>query len=95
MNEKKSYNRKGVALVLSQSLALLKFQWKPETDPEHTHLFDDLGLDSLDGFDLVMILEEEFGTDGSEQDFSRTFTVRAVIETVCHLLENDGRLIHE
>jgi acyl carrier protein len=94
MNEKKSYNREDVALAISQALAILKFQWEPGTDPEHTHLFDDLGLDSLDGFDLVMILEEEFATDGREQDFSRTFTIRSVIETVCRLLEDDGRFVH-
>lgn len=95
MNEKKSYTRNDVALVLSRALASLKFSWEPGSNPEHVHLFDDLGLDSLDGFDLVMILEEEFDTDGREQDFSRTFTVRSVIETVCRLLEDGGRFLHE
>lgn len=95
MNENKSYTRQDVALVLSRALASLKFNWEPGSNPEHVHLFDDLGLDSLDGFDLVMILEEEFDTDGSEKDFSRTFTIRSVIEMVCRLLEDGGRFLHE
>lgn len=67
-------------------------EWKPE-DGEHRHLFDDLGFDSLDGFDFVVRLEETFELHADEDDFGRTFTVKSVIAAVCRLLEADGRLI--
>jgi acyl carrier protein len=36
---------------------------EPETVSENTSLIEDLGADSLDTVELVMELEEEFGTD--------------------------------
>jgi acyl carrier protein len=77
---------------VSEELAKLGYDWSSEKDPEHTHLFDDLGLDSLDGFDMVVALEDRFEASGSEENFSRTFTVRAVIETACVILRSAGRL---
>ena len=41
---------------------------------------DDLGADSLDLFELVMALEEEFGTEIPSEDLEKIATVGDVIE---------------
>ena len=43
---------------------------------------DDLGADSLDTVELVMVLEEEFGIDIPEEDAEELFTVSDVIKYV-------------
>lgn len=87
---KKTFTRLEVAETVSRALDQLGFTWCPE-DGEHTHLFDDLGLDSLDGFDMVLTLEEMFDVSSADENFARTFTMRSVIETACEILREDGR----
>ena len=43
---------------------------------------DDLGADSLDTVELVMALEEEFGTEIPDSDAEKIATVRAAIDYV-------------
>ena len=43
---------------------------------------DDLGADSLDTVELVMALEEEFGTEIPEEEAEKLQTVGSVIEYV-------------
>ena len=43
---------------------------------------DDLGADSLDQVELVMALEEEFGTEIPEEEAEKLQTVGAVIDYV-------------
>ena len=43
---------------------------------------DDLGADSLDQVELVMALEEEFGSDIPEEEAEKLQTVGSVIEYV-------------
>ncbi|MDE5802747.1 MAG: acyl carrier protein [Lachnospiraceae bacterium] len=47
---------------------------------ESTSFKDDLGADSLDLFELVMALEEEFGTEIPSEDLEKIVTVGDVIE---------------
>lgn len=47
-----------------------------------TSFKDDLGIDSLDLFDLVMALEEEFGTEIPSEDLENLTTVGAVIDYI-------------
>lgn len=47
---------------------------------ESTSFKDDLGADSLDLFELVMALEEEFGTEIPSEDLEKIATVGDVIE---------------
>lgn len=47
-----------------------------------TSFKDDLGVDSLDLFELVMALEEEFGTEIPSEDLEKITTVGAVIEYI-------------
>ncbi len=90
---KSTFTRGEVADGVSETLTELGYIWRAGVDPEYVHLFDDLGLDSLDGFDMVLALEERFDASGSEANFSRTFTMRAVIETACAILRSEGRLV--
>lgn len=47
---------------------------------EETSFKDDLGADSLDLFELVMALEDEFGTEIPSEDLENLTTVGDVIE---------------
>lgn len=47
-----------------------------------TSFKDDLGVDSLDLFELVMALEEEFGTEIPSEDLENLTTVGSVIEYI-------------
>ena len=46
---------------------------------------DDLGADSLDTVELVMALEEEFGTEIDDEDAEKLTTVQ---KTVDYIIEN-------
>lgn len=41
---------------------------------------EDLGVDSLDLFELVMALEEEFGVEIPSEDLENITTVKAVVD---------------
>ena len=43
---------------------------------------DDLGADSLDTVELVMALEEEFGTEIPDEDAEKITTVQAAIDYI-------------
>lgn len=88
---KRVFTRAEIAEIVSQSLDSLGYTWRHGQDDEYTHLFDDLYLDSLDGFDMVLILEEAFDVEGADENFSRTFTIYSIIETTCDLLRTQGR----
>ncbi len=47
---------------------------------EDTNFKDDLNADSLDLFELVMALEEEFGTEIPSEDLEKLVTVGDVME---------------
>ncbi len=47
-----------------------------------TSFKDDLGVDSLDLFELVMALEDEFGTEIPSEDLEQLTTVGAVVEYI-------------
>ncbi|MFR4351331.1 MAG: acyl carrier protein [Roseburia sp.] len=47
---------------------------------EESNFKEDLGADSLDLFELVMALEEEFGVEIPSEDLESIVTVKDVIE---------------
>ena len=49
-------------------------------------LINDLGADSLDGVELVMILESEFDIEISDDEISDIKTVQDIIDTVNGLI---------
>lgn len=83
--------RSDVAMILSQEMAEMNFHWTPG-EPEHLHLFEDIGLDSLDGFELALALRHRFSVVQERIYFARTFTIRSVIEAACDVLRARGEL---
>ncbi|MDY5995110.1 MAG: acyl carrier protein [Succinivibrio sp.] len=55
---------------------------KPEDVVPEASFVDDLGADSLDTVELVMALEEEFGTDIPDEDAEKINTVQAAIDYI-------------
>ncbi|MBQ4245561.1 MAG: acyl carrier protein [Succinivibrio sp.] len=55
---------------------------KPEDVVPEASFVDDLGADSLDTVELVMALEEEFGTDIPDEDAEKINTVKAAIDYI-------------
>lgn len=53
---------------------------------EDTSFKDDLGLDSLDLFELAMAIEEEFGVEIPQEDLENIVTVGDAVE----YLQNNG-----
>ena len=73
--------RAEVASAISELLAELGFTWSPG-DAESIHVFDDLGFDSFDGYELVTMLEDRFEVPSAPEDFAATFTMRSIIDVV-------------
>jgi len=51
-----------------------------------SHLFEDLGCDSLDCVEICMMLEEEFNIEIPDEDTEKIFTVKDII----NYLQNKG-----
>jgi len=47
---------------------------------EDSHIIEDLGADSLDAFDLVMIIEDEFGLKLDDDEIERMLTVKDILD---------------
>jgi acyl carrier protein len=75
-----------IGLILNDML----IDWTP-SDGEQVHLFDDLGLDSLDGYDMVARLEEAFDLAADPDAFARTLSIHSVVAAVCEQLAAAGR----
>ena len=52
----------------------------PDTITADTTFVDDLGADSLDLFELVMALEEEYDVEIPTEDLEKLTTVQAVLD---------------
>ena len=55
---------------------------EPDQVTENANFSDDLGADSLDNVELVMVLEEEFGCEISDEDAETITTVKQAIDFV-------------
>lgn len=53
-----------------------------DTVTEETSFKDDLGIDSLDLFELVMAMEEEFGIEIPSEDLENMSTVGEVVNYI-------------
>lgn len=63
-----------LATILQQ-----KFQVAPEKITSEARLRDDLGLDSIDLFDLMVMFEEETGKSLSADDYRTVVTVKDLL----------------
>ena len=68
--------------MLEKMKELIANQLNAESEDitEATSFKDDLGADSLDLFELVMALEEEYGVEIPSEDLENLTTVGAVME---------------
>ncbi len=72
--EKKELFKK-VAEIISEKLNV------PIEDIDETsNLIEDLGADSLDAFDLVMVFEDEFGIKIEDDEIENLQTVQDIVE---------------
>lgn len=55
---------------------------KEEEIKSESSFIDDLGADSLDTVELVMALEEEFGTEIPDDDAEKIATLQAAVEYI-------------
>lgn len=53
---------------------------EPEKVTPEANLFDDLGLDSLDLMTTVMVIEEQFGIEVSDDELEPVATVEQAVE---------------
>lgn len=58
------------------------FKLDPATITDEKSFMDDLGADSLETVELVMALEEEFGTEISDEDAEKIKTVGDAIDFI-------------
>ena len=68
------------ARIIAELAKIMKT--KPENIQVQANLVEDLEIDSLDAFELIFQLEEEFGIEIPRQDQLQFFTVQDVIEYV-------------
>jgi len=70
-------NTERVKKIIRDQLNVTDEQITPEAS-----FIDDLGADSLDQVELVMALEEAFGSDIPEEEAEKLLTVGSVIEYI-------------
>ena len=61
-----------------------------EVTPEASFV-DDLGADSLDTVELVMALEEEFGTEIPDEEAEKIRTIQQAIDYIMAKAREDGK----
>ena len=66
-----------VAKIVVEQLGVKEDEVKPESS-----FVDDLGADSLDTVELVMALEEEFGTEIPDEEAEKITTVQLAIDYI-------------
>ena len=66
-----------VAKIVVEQLGVKEEEVKPESS-----FVDDLGADSLDTVELVMALEEEFGTEIPDEEAEKITTVQLAIDYI-------------
>ena len=68
------------ARIIAELAKIMKT--KPQNIQVQANLVEDLEIDSLDAFDFIFQLEEEFGIEIPREDQLEFFTVQDVIEYV-------------
>jgi len=75
--------RDRITKIIKKQLYVKESEIKPEAN-----LVDDLGADSLDMVEIIMALEEEFGTEISYMNAENVKTVGDVINYIDDALKN-------
>lgn len=69
-----------VAVRVAAQLAELGVSWDPAGGDQH--LFRDLGLDSLAGYELIAMLEDDFDLEFPDGTFDQVFTTSELVAAV-------------
>jgi acyl carrier protein len=69
-----------VAGVVARLLGELGYDW--DRGDEAAHLFDDLGFDSFDGYELVAMVEFEFDLELDDAEVDTVFTVGDLVDRI-------------
>ena len=82
VNKIKNVKKEGIKIMLEKMREMIAEQLsvEAETITEASNFKDDLGADSLDLFELVMSLEEEFGVEIPSEDLEKIATVGEIID---------------
>jgi len=56
----------------------------PEKVSAQSHFVNDLGLDSLDGVEIVMAFEDEFGIEISEEESEKITSCQDAVNFILH-----------
>jgi len=75
---------KKVAEIISEKLNV-----PVEDIDEDSHLIEDLGADSLDAFDLVMVFEDEFGIKLEDEEVEKLLTVKDILDVLEEKLKEE------
>lgn len=75
---------KKVAEIISEKLNV-----PIEDIDEGSHLIEDLGADSLDAFDLVMVFEDEFGIKLEDEEVEKLLTVKDILDVLMEKLKEE------
>lgn len=78
-----------IAERIQSALAEFLKQPKDKIEPRHS-LRNDLGLNSVDTFELIFLLEDTFNFEISDADIQKLVTVSDVIAYVEHRLKPHG-----
>lgn len=76
-----------VQAILADNLATVSLK---EITPT-AHLFDDLGMDSMDSVEVVMAIEEEFGIEIPDEDAEKLTTVPELLQYLEERLRDGKR----
>ena len=66
------------------------FELEEDAVKREAHLFQDLGLDSIDAVDLVVRLKNTTGMKVTPDEFKSVRTVEDVVQTVHRLISGDN-----
>ena len=65
-----------------KSIVAAQLRMEPEEIADDASLVEDLGADSLDLVDIIMVFESEFNTTLPEEDFSDLRTIKDLAEYI-------------
>lgn len=70
-------NEQRIITIIAEQFGVDESSIKPET-----HLRDDLGSDSLDDVEIVMMIEDEFNIEISDADAEAAVTVQQIFDYI-------------
>lgn len=83
------YTEEEVYLKVRSAMVEL-FELDESIVTKDAHLFEELGLDSIDAVDLIVTLKNETGIKVRPDDFKTVRTVKDVVSAVMNILQGEN-----